>query len=59
MMFQARIPPGRHVIELSYWPKRFTDGIVVAALGVIGLVTTGLVARRRMVGARVKAEGPD
>jgi hypothetical protein len=59
MMFQARIPPGRHVIELSYWPKRFTDGIVVAALGVIGLVTTGLVARRRMVGSRVKADGPD
>jgi uncharacterized membrane protein YfhO len=33
MMFQARIPRGHHVIEFTSWPKRFTEGIVLALLG--------------------------
>jgi Bacterial membrane protein YfhO len=59
MMFQAHIPPGRHVIELSYWPKRFTEGIVLAALAVIGLVIAALVAWRRSIAVRVRGEGLD
>jgi hypothetical protein len=59
MMFQAHIPPGRHVIELTYWPTRFTEGIVLAALAVIGLAIAGLVVRRRSVAARVKGQAPD
>lgn len=59
MMFQAHIPPGRHVIELTYWPKRFTEGIVLAALAVIGLAIAGLVAWRRSVAAPVTGEARD
>jgi Bacterial membrane protein YfhO len=49
VMLQARIPPGRHVIELHYWPSAFTAGIVLFDLAVIGLVAAPLVAavRRR------------
>ncbi len=31
VMFQARIPPGRHVITLQYWPASFTTGLILAA----------------------------
>ena len=51
IMFQARIPRGHHVIELRYWPKAFSVGIVVAGASVVGLVAypvlTGLYLRRR------------
>jgi hypothetical protein len=50
LMLQARVPAGRHVIELHYWPSAFTDGIVVAAVVVVGgaaAMTTGLVLSRR------------
>ena len=59
MMLQAHIPPGRHVIELSYWPRRFTEGIVIAALAAIGLVVAAAVAWRRSIAARVKDESLD
>ena len=63
MMFQAHIPPGRHVIELSYWPRRFTEGIVLAALAVIGLVIAAIVAWRRSIalasGMRVWTDHPE
>jgi hypothetical protein len=29
-MLEAKVPPGRHVVELRYWPSFFSDGIVVA-----------------------------
>ena len=38
VMLQARVPPGRHTIELHYWPATFTWGIVLAAMAAIGLV---------------------
>ncbi len=38
VMLQARIPPGKHIIELHYWPETFTVGIVVAAVTVIVLI---------------------
>ena len=50
IMIQAEIPPGRHVIELNYWPSTFTDGIVlaaVAALGLAGAAVVGLLRGRR------------
>ena len=48
MMFQARIPPGRHVIELRYWPNRFTAGLLIAACTVILLVIAAFIAWRRL-----------
>ena len=38
VMLQAKIPPGKHIIELHYWPETFTVGIVVAAVTVIVLI---------------------
>jgi len=52
MMLQARIPPGRHVIELHYWPNRFTDGLVIAAVAVVALAIAFFVTRRREIIAR-------
>jgi hypothetical protein len=56
MMFQAHIPPGKHVIELHYWPKRFTEGLVIAACAVLGFVVAAIVVRRRHVIVRVERE---
>jgi hypothetical protein len=39
VMLQMEVPPGRHTIELSYWPAAFSAGLVlfgVAALGLSG-----------------------
>ena len=60
IMLQARIPPGRHVIELHYWPKAFAIGLVLALgsfLALVGaLVGTQLSRRKkRMVGWGEKA----
>jgi hypothetical protein len=52
MMLQARIPPGSHVIELQYWPDRFTQGLVIAGVAVVALVIAFFVTRRRSVVAR-------
>ena len=43
-MLEARIPPGRHVVELHYWPPLFTDGLVIAAVVAAGLVLTMVAA---------------
>ena len=58
-MVEARIPPGSHVVELHYWPPLFSDGLVVAAVVVVGLGLSGVVAlglgrrgRRSRAGAR-------
>ena len=49
VMLQARVPPGRHTIELHYWPATFTSGIVLAAIAAVGLVVALVVdgLRRR------------
>ncbi len=49
-MLQARVPAGRHVIILDYWPTAFSAGLVVAGVVVVGGVAalgTGVVLRRR------------
>ncbi len=50
LMLEARVPAGRHVVELHYWPDAFSAGLAVAGATVIGLVTaisTGAVLSRR------------
>ncbi len=49
VMIEARIPPGHHVIELHYWPRAFTTGIVLALCSATGLALGFLVPwiRRR------------
>jgi hypothetical protein len=50
VMLQARIPAGRHLVELHYWPDLFTVGLVVAGLALVTLaallVGAALVRRR-------------
>ena len=38
VMLQARVPAGRHIIRLHYWPDTFNDGMVLATLAALGLV---------------------
>jgi len=47
VMLQARIPPGRHQVELHYWPTTFSVGIVLCIIGVVGLAIALVVDRRR------------
>jgi len=50
VMLQARIPPGRHVVVVRYWPSTFTAGIVLAIGGVAtfaAVFLAGVVRRRR------------
>jgi hypothetical protein len=46
-MLQVRVPPGRHVVELQYWPRTFSVGIIVALCAVLGLATLLILARIR------------
>ena len=54
IMLQAKIPPGRHTIELHYWPDAFNAGIVVAGgtavVLAVALVFGGRWGRRRRAG---------
>jgi hypothetical protein len=53
IMLQAKIPPGRHVIELSYWPASFSEGIFLAVIAALALITAPFIAmirRRRRTG---------
>lgn len=55
IMLQAHLPAGRHVVELTYWPRTFSLGIVLAALGCASLVVLLIVAlakRRRAAAPR-------
>jgi len=42
VMLQTTVPPGRHQVVLTYWPAAFTQGLVLAAIAVFGLVTAGV-----------------
>ncbi len=54
VMLQARIPAGRHVINLHYWPTLFTVGLLVAGICVFVFVsyfvTVWAIRRRRLRG---------
>jgi len=55
MMFQARVPPGRHLIVLRYRPPAFTAGLVLAAAaaaGLLAVLAAGPARRRRRVRAQ-------
>ncbi len=47
VMIQARVPGGRHDVELRYWPSTFTAGMVLAVVGLAGL-GAGLVVESRL-----------
>ena len=54
-MLQVRVPPGRHVVELQYWPKTFSVGIIFALCAVLGLATLLILSRirsRRLGGSK-------
>ena len=44
VMLQARIPAGAHVVELRYRPTAFSAGLVLAGIGVVGMVLYGVLA---------------
>ncbi|HVM63687.1 MAG TPA: YfhO family protein [Acidimicrobiales bacterium] len=47
LMFEARIPPGSHTVELSYWPSAFSAGLLLAVLSALGLAGLVFLSRRR------------
>ena len=58
VMFQLRVPAGRHVVELHYWPGTFSAGLGVAAAAVVGLCGVPAVAAYRRRGARCPRHSP-
>ena len=42
VMFQAKVPAGRHVIRLRYWPVAFDWGLLCAAITALLLAILGL-----------------
>jgi len=44
VMLQARVPAGKHVIELNYWPDAFNMGLALACCALFGLLAAGAVA---------------
>ena len=53
-MLQVRVPSGRHVVELHYWPKTFSVGIAVALCAFLGIAILLILSRvrtRRLVGS--------
>ena len=47
VMMQLRIPPGHHVIEVSYWPTLFTVGLILSGSCAIVLLVALVMARSR------------
>jgi hypothetical protein len=58
MMLQARVPAGHHVIEVTYWPSRFTEGIILAGIAVLAFIVVGIVVWRRSASARTEGAAP-
>jgi uncharacterized membrane protein YfhO len=46
-MLQVRVPPGRHVVELQYWPETFSEGIVLALGAALSLTVLLILSRIR------------
>ena len=47
VMLEARVPPGRHTVELRYWPTSFTFGLIVALCDAAALLFALVVAHLR------------
>ena len=47
IMLDVSIPPGRHTVVVTYWPRAFTLGLFLALLSSAGLVAALAVARFR------------
>ncbi len=47
VMMEAQVPRGRHVVELTYWRRTFTVGIVLAIVGVLCLAMAAVVSTLR------------
>ena len=54
VMLQARIPAGRHTVDVTYWPAAFTVGLLLALVAILGFVGGALVivVRRRRQASR-------
>ncbi len=46
-MLEARVPPGHHVVELTYFPAAFAAGLAIAGCTVIGIVVAAALVWRR------------
>ena len=59
-MLEVRVPAGRHVIVLTYWPGLFSAGLGVAGVVVVGFVAAGatVVLRRRRAAAPEEQRAP-
>jgi len=58
-MVEVEVPPGRHVVDLHYWPDLFTIGIVMAGVVVVTFAAAALVVgTRRRRGAPTRASDP-
>jgi uncharacterized membrane protein YfhO len=53
-MLELRVPAGRHSVELRYWPRSFTAGIVVAAVTLVVLLVSVLASLTRRSNRRDK-----
>lgn len=51
------LPPGEHDVVVRYWPRRLTLGLVVSALGILGLAAAAYVHRRRARRAATRSGG--
>ncbi|MGH9080776.1 MAG: YfhO family protein [Acidimicrobiales bacterium] len=58
VMLQMRVPAGIHTVELNYWPRAFTVGIILALMAVLGLAIAGI-ASFRSVRRRSGGAGPE
>ena len=47
VMLQLTVPPGRHVVTLSYLPRAFEVGIALCAVALVVVVAGSMVALRR------------
>jgi hypothetical protein len=56
MLLQAEIPPGRHIIVVTYWPTAFTVGLLIFAVTVLSLAVAAAIAGYRRRAS--KAGGP-
>ena len=47
LMMSVAIPPGSHEVRVSYWPTRFTEGLVLAAIAVLIVIAACAVSIHR------------